>query len=175
MRRDSTSKAEVSIDTNHEKVHAGMFFQFEIAKTGLANAGVYKAYFTTPVTGYIHWKRPDGWMSLAQLNVDLYEGMTATTTGGKSVSVYNCNRSSSRTAGITVKESATVTAGGSVRIDRTILGGGGATPASRAGGQTNLDEEITLKQNTKYSVWCTNLSGASATFQVKQKFYIGGL
>jgi hypothetical protein len=147
---DRITRALNVIDYAHHEIHAGSHFLYTDAIT-LGAAATQDYLITVPDT--TKWPHIifilDG---SAITQFDLYEdtdknGTTLQTVG-------NSNRNSANVAGVTVHKG---TEGGST--DGTLIHtykGGSATNQARGNAGTRNDEELILKQNTKYILRATS-------------------
>ena len=155
------------IDSDHAYVHLGIAYK-AIINTGSISAA-YDIGFTTPKVAdgkFIHW-RPIGITSSADyVDVKLTEGETFT--GGTTVIPVNMNRMA--VANATTMQSfakgVTCTPSGTI-IDATGIGESG-NRSTRGGGGIGANEELVLKQNTKYVI---TLDPDGATICTLQLFW----
>lgn len=147
---DRITRALNVIDYAHHEIHAGSHFLYTDA-ISLNAAGSQDYLITVPDTA----KWPHMIFILegsAITQFDLYEGTDKN--GTTLQTVGNSNRNSDNVAGVTVHKGVS---GGS--IDGTLIHtykGGAATNQARASGSTRNDEEIILRQNTKYILRVTS-------------------
>ena len=171
LQKDGIGKSIVFIDYDHAQVHEGETYKFFTYKTALGAGASYSIYFTTNTLKNMHLKNLELWSSGAEAWADIYEALTATTTGGKSIVAYNCNRKGTSTSGITIKGSATVmTLGGAKQLDRIIVGGS-STNQSKLGGNFQPFNEWILAKNTKYGVKITNKGAGTNNVYFSARFY----
>jgi hypothetical protein len=164
---DSITGSVVTIGYTHHEIHDGNTYAFRAKVTNLADNGEYKTRIVIPAGMTFHLKEIDPWIDNAHGEIELIEGPTAS--GGAAVTVYNRNRVSTATSGITVAQSATSTGG--IIPDVITFGGGGANVASKAGGYNTLGMEWILNSSTVYVMNMKNLSGASATISLRATGY----
>ena len=153
------------IDYSHHEIHAGSHFMYTDHQV-IANGASGDAYLIT-VPNSTKW--PHMWFDLdgsAITDFLLYEG--ADRVGTTPQTVGNSNRNSDTAATMLVHKG---TSGGTT--DGTLLHrhkGGSATNQSRAGMNTGNNEEIILKQNTKYLLRA--ISGTDANLvNIKLEWY----
>lgn len=157
-RMDSTTHTIQIIDYAHHEIHAGSHFLYTDAVT-LGNGGVQNYLITTPdTTRWAHMIFILDGSAITQF--ELYEG--ADRVGSVLQTVGNSNRNSTTAATVVIHKGY---AGGTTDGSRIhIYKGGSATGASRqAGSGTRNDEEIILKQNTKYILRVTSSTAANLT------------
>ena len=153
------------IDSDHAYVHLGIAYKAIIA-TGSISA-TYDIGFTTPTVAsgkYIHW-RPLGLTSSADyVDIQLTEGETYT--GGSTVTPVNMNRlvAAHATNMQTFAQGVTCTPAGTV-IDHIGIGSDG-NARSRSGGGSGANEELVLKQNTKYVITVTPAGATECLMQL---------
>ena len=171
LQSDGISKSIVTIGHDHAQVHAGEVYKFFTYKTALGAGASYSIYFTTQALKSMHLKNMELWSSGAEAWADLYEKLTATTTGGKVLVAYNCNRNGTSTSGITIKGSATVmTLGTAKQLDRIIVGGS-STNQSKLGGNMQPSNEWILLKNTKHGIKITNKGAGTNNIFFSARFY----
>jgi len=145
---DSATGAVEVIDYAHHEVHSGSHFSFSAYNDNLDTAGEWDFIVTTPDT--TKWAHMIGSITGAlQTLFEIYEDTTHTTDAAQSV--FNNNRNSATSAGVTIHTSNDDASDGT-RIFVTSFGvdtGGGANKVT-GGGSTRGDSEFILKQNTKY-------------------------
>src|SRR6056297_774374 len=104
------------IDSDHAYIHDGIGFSV-VGTTAISGSGTYKLQFTTPDVEdidvynsgqrYIHWRPANIISTDGAFQWELFEGST-TISGGTSATVLNRNRTSDRTANMSVKVGVTV-------------------------------------------------------------------
>ena len=155
-----------TIDSDHAYIHKGIAYK-AIINTGSISAA-YDIGFTTPTVAsgkYIHW-RPIGITSSADY-VDIQLTEDETISGGTTVTPVNMNRLTTHTSDMQAfAKGVTCTPAGTL-IDSTGIGSSG-NPTAKAGGGAGAEQEIVLKQNTKY---CITLTPDSATTCILQLFW----
>ena len=161
---DRTTRALNIIDYAHHEIHAGSHFLYTDA-ISLNAAGSQDYLITVPdTTKWPHMIFILGGSAITQF--DLYEGTDKNGTTPQIVG--NSNRNSANLAGVTIHKG---TSGGST--DGTLIHtykGGSATNQSRGGTGTRNDEELILKQNTKYILRITS-GTASNLINVNLSWY----
>ena len=150
IRADSSTDSIQSIDYAHHEVHSGSHFMYSDS-VELDSAGVQDYLITTPnTTKWVHVIVHVDGSAITQFQV--YE---ATDKSGTTLqTVYNNNRNSATLPTVTVHKA---TSGGTT--DGVLLSqykGGSATNQSKAGTSTGNNEEMILKQNTKYIIRITS-------------------
>lgn len=162
------------IQSDHAYIHHGLAFTY-IGTTGNLSASASTSIeFTTPTVAsgkYVHFRPTFLSSSANYLTMSLQEA--STTTGGSDVlsSIKNRNRISSNTSSMqTLKTGVTVSVAGT-EIDLIATGvSGGET--NKSGGQGGgADQELVLKQNTKYTITFTNAGTVTATIGLYKIFW----
>lgn len=138
----------VGIDTEHDKVHLGLLFNF--SHTVNLNNGVSRRISFTTGTQTEHTV----FYLLAdyQMQFTVYEG--STTTDGTTITELNHSRSSANTSLCTVAQVTTFTTAGTTMFGPLIFGSTGGSAASLIIPRTN---EWILKASTKYVFELTSL------------------
>ncbi|RKY06848.1 MAG: hypothetical protein DRP56_06705 [Planctomycetota bacterium] len=151
---DDITGAVKMIDIVHSEIHEGEYFTVAFADESVADDGFIRLRFTTGATKYPHFS------FVATMGGDarakLIENVTISA-GGTTVTAINNKRTSSETAEVVVRHTATYT-GGTI-IDDFIIPGG--TNNRAAGGKTREVEEWLLKQSTEYILEIRNISGVT--------------
>ena len=147
---DQITRALNVIDYAHHEIHAGSHYLYADAIT-LGAAGTQDYLITIPnTTKWPHMLFILDGSAITQF--DLYEG--ADRNGTTLQTIGNSNRNSANIAGVTLHKG---TSGGSTDgIKIHTYKGGSATNQSRSGAGTRNDEELILKQNTKYLLRVTS-------------------
>jgi hypothetical protein len=164
VRVDQATRSLQMIDYAHHEIHAGSHYMYTDA-VELGSGGVQDYLLTTPnTTKWIHMLFDLDGSAITQF--DLYEGSDKTGTTAQTPG--NSNRNSANTAGLTIHKG---TSGGTT--DGTLLNrykGGALSAQSRAGAGSRNDQEIVLKQNTKYILRVTSGTAANLT-NVRLEWY----
>ncbi len=161
---DTPTHTLQTIDYAHHEIHVGRHFMYTDAIT-LADTATQVYLITTPDT--TRWAHI--WFDLqgsAITQFELYEG--ADRTGTAAQTIGNNNRNSDIESGLAIHKG--VSAGSTDGTLLFIHKGGSANNQSRAGSTTGNDEEIILKQNTKYILKVTS-STASNLINIKLEWY----
>jgi len=163
VKTDKMTAAVMMIDYAHHEIHAGSHFIYtDSVELGEASQDY---LITTPDTAkWAHMLFVLDASAIGQFR--LYEG--ADRDGTTLQTVGNSNRNSSVTAGVTIHKG---TSGGTT--DGTLINqykGGSATNQSKGESGSRNDEEIILKQNTKYILRVTAFA-ASTLCNVKLEWY----
>ena len=157
IRVDAQTNSIQTIDYEHHEVHAGSHF-FYADSVALGDGASQDYLITTPdTTKWAHLTFSATGSVITQ--VQLYEGSNKTGVSGQTL--YNSDRNSSTVATLTVHKGTT---GGST--DGTLIWqmkSGLATGQSRAGMIVNRNDEIILKQNTKYILRITSGTAGNLT------------
>jgi hypothetical protein len=158
------------IQSDHAYIHQGIGFMYNGTTSSLSASSSTSIEFTTPTNKYIHYRPTMMTSSANYLTASLKEA--STTTGGSSVlsSILNRNRISTTASTMqTLKTGVTVSvAGTEIDFMATGVNGGGS---SEFGGSTGSEQEIILKQNTKYTITFTNSGTVTATIGTYQLFW----
>lgn len=165
---EHVSDAFTTITVDHHSIHHGRFFEASIQKSALSAGGTYDVSFTTPATGYVHYRQANVSCSADSLTIDLYEGNTIT--AGASLTAYNRNRNSTATATLILVVTATITALGT-SIQKTFVGGGTGISSTRSGGSLSQDNEWVLDQSQNYNLRFTNGSTGANTINANLVWY----
>ncbi len=141
----------VIIDIAHHKVHEGKHY-FVDSYVELDSTGVLDIVFTTPVSPAIgHWKYDIA--VTADTLIQIYEGTTHSDDGA-GVTVFNSDRNSANTTGITVQTDPTVTVVGTLLEGMLI--GSTLTPSRSLGGGSGRETELNLKYAEDYLIRITS-------------------
>lgn len=143
--KDSVSDAIMIVDYAHHEIHSGSHYMYTDCLT-MGNAATQDYLFTTPNT--TKWSHLSfSFSGSAITGLDVYEG--ADRTGTTLQTIFNNNRNSANTSGNTIYKD---TSGGTTNGTKIwCFKSGAATGASvNAGASSSQDNEIILKQNTKY-------------------------
>jgi hypothetical protein len=156
-RIDASTHSLQIVDYSHHERHGGSaFFYMDSVELGLG--GVQTYLITTPnTTKWSHFTFQGSGSAITQ--VDLYEG--ADRTGTTLQTVWNANRNSATAADTTIHKGHS---GGST--DGTLIWtrkSGSATAQARTGNEGKHEQEIILKQNTKYIIRLTSSTAANLT------------
>ena len=157
VRLDRSTDVFPNLDYEHHEIHEGDHF-FYTDSVALASAATQVYLLTTPNTAkWIHLT----FMATGSLitQVDLYEGADRTGTTGQTL--LNSNRNSSTATGLTVHKG--ISAGSTDGTLIWTMKSGNATGQSRTGMTANRNNEIILKQNTKYLLRITSGTDANLT------------
>ena len=145
---DSSTSAVEIIDYAHHEVHSGSHYTYCANSSDLDTSAVLDRIITVPDTA--KWPH----MVIAVFGAlhtrfELYEGTTHTT--NVSQNIYNNNRNSSNTAGLTIHTSNDDGAVVTLIMDMEWgVDTGTGTNLIAGGGGARGDSEWILKQNTKY-------------------------
>jgi hypothetical protein len=164
VRLDAATEVMMIIDYSHHEVHAGSHFLYTDAVL-LASEAAQDYLITTPnTTKWAHMTFVLEGSAITQF--ELYEG--ADRDGTTPQTVGNSNRNSAVAATTTVHKG---TSGGTTDGTRLHLyKSGSATQQSRSGGGTRNDDELILKQNTKYILRVTSGTNGNLT-NVRMSWY----
>lgn len=156
-RLDKVTNSLMIVDYEHHEIHSGdHYFYSDSVELGSAATQVYM--FTTPnTTKWCHFIFSATGSAITQ--IQLYEG--ADRTGTTLQTVFNNNRNSLNTAGMTVHKG---TSGGTT--DGTLIfqmKSGSSAGASRSPSVSERGNEVILKQNTKYILIITSGTASNLT------------
>ncbi len=159
---DEISRAIVSIDFEHHKIHEGNHFTI-LDIDDLGNAEVHDMLVVTPDTtewAHMVWEIEHELETLIQF----YMGTTYSDIGIIESS-FNRNGNSINTATTLVYHDATITGVG------TLVGAIQQGAGKKAGGSDRQSNEFILKQNTVYLIRITNLSANNNLVFIKLNWY----
>jgi hypothetical protein len=149
---DSATHTMQSIDYAHHEIHAGSHFMYSDSVE--LDTGILQDYLivTPDTTAWAHMLLDLDASATAKF--DLYEDSTHTSTDAQTV--FNNNRNSTDTAGVTIyKATTTDAADGSLLM---TFKGGSATNQSKSPTSARNDTEIILKQDSTYMVRLTSFA-----------------
>jgi hypothetical protein len=150
MQADSVTHAIEVVDYPHHEIHSGSHFTYTDF-VELASAATQDYLLTTPnTTKWAHIMFDLSGSAITQFQ--LYEASDKT--GTTPQTIYNDNRNSATSATITIHKgtSGGTTDGTQIRIYKS----GASSAQSKSGSGIRSDEEIILKQNTKYILRVTS-------------------
>lgn len=158
---DNSTLSIQTIDYPHHEIHEGdSFFVAEV--TDLGNGASRTLVIITPnTTKWSHFEL--GVNSEAEVSVTLTESVTVS--GGTAITPVNRNRNSANTAGMIVKHTPDSASGGTDLITQQFGSGRGI------GGESRDIAEIILKQNTTYTVVCTNKTTGNNLVNITLNWY----
>jgi hypothetical protein len=165
---EHATNAFPSISIDHSRIHQGKFFEASIQKASLSAGGTYNISFTTPVSGYMHYRQAQITCSADNLTADFYEGNTIS--GGATATAFNRNRNNTAAATLSIVTSANITADGTL-IQKTFIGGGSGISSTRSGGSLSQENEWVLDQNKNYNLRLTNGGTGANTVNVNLVWY----
>lgn len=153
--RDQSTGALVQVDYPHSELHGGDHFYISGYSGTLNNGDKYELVITTPnTTKWAHVIYE--FQSILGMTYELYEGAVASSSATHTI--FNNNRNSSVTSGLTAGFNSTVTSDGTMIRQRKF---GSSSASARVGGEVRGDSEIILKQNTTYLLRCTSNANAN--------------
>ena len=165
--KDFITQALRTIEVEHNSIHEGAFFEApNLVTVGTGSTVVIS--FETPSNKYVHYRNEKVESSGEKVIIGLQEG--ATITGGTTVSSYNHNRVSSKTASSIIKTGVTLSTAGTT-ISIGYIGGGTGVGGSRQGGDTTNNNEIVLKTGTTYAITIVNGGAGQASVLCSPIFY----
>lgn len=156
-RIDASTHSLQVVDYSHHERHGGSAF-FYMDSVELGSGGVQDYLITTPnTTKWGHLTFQGSGSAITQ--IDLYEG--ADRTGTTPQTVFNANRNSATAADLTVHKGQS---GGSTDGTRIwTRKSGSSSSQSRTGNEAKHEQEIILKQNTKYLLRITSSTASNLT------------
>lgn len=161
VRIDASTNSLQVVDYAHHEVHGGNHYYIEGYTTLGVSGTLYVKLVTPDTTKWPHFQWEIG--SSGILTTTLVEDPTGGMTGGSGVTIFNNNRNSDNTSGLTITSGVTAPTGGTI-ISQSYFG------SKAAGGTHDRDDEIILKQNATYCR--TFLSGtASNIINFKASWY----
>jgi hypothetical protein len=163
--KDPVVGAMVQIDTAHEAIHLGKYFNHG-GTYSVANGATYDHLLRTPAVGgkFIHLRLFTFSSTSAPLFVDFREAPTNTALGSLQT-CYNFNRNFSN-ATLLVYHQPTITALGT-KLNGDIVAG----TKQSGGNDASSGTEWVLLQGTDYLLRVTNSSGGSADIGFSMEWY----
>ncbi len=164
---DYVSDSLLVADHKGHALHKGQKFAAWGYFPSLTVDGIYDIVFRTPpsATAYVHLLQFDGWVDGGQCRLQIYETPTTATSDTAFIPI-NRNRLSSRTSGVEIETSGTVTIGGAVQIGQNIFGGGTTKHDDSGAGDRESRSELVLNTSTTYVMRAINKSEDSSTVSV---------
>jgi len=148
------------ITSDHANIHNQEGYGISVINESLANNGTILVEFTTPDERYVHLKQYIPYTNQSSGKFEIIEAPTLTT-GSTALTAYNRSRvGTPPTCGCVLKSDPTGISGGTL-LETILIGQGGVGSGAR-GGQTTIDIEYVLKQETTYLFRLTNDSGSTA-------------
>lgn len=150
LRLDSSTHAINTTENAHHEIHEGRHFKADRQDTSLATDETIELLLTTPdTTRWAHFLLT--MQSTGEVVVELYEGTTVSAEG-TAITPINRNRNSDTASVVVVTHTPTITSDGTKLTENWI----GTTGFKEdIGDRTRGDNEIILKQNTKYLIRLT--------------------
>ncbi len=161
--------APVLIDVDHHEIHCGDSFM-ATRTVDLGNGAIDTTIITVPNepgTGQTQ-KKYHMVMNISvevEASIELYEGAT-TDADGTTIPQYNRDRNSAFVTGLVITHTPTTPAGGTL-IQAKQLGSG-----KSSGGESRGQNEIILKNNTKYRLVVTNATTKNNYVSYELNHYI---
>ena len=149
LNQDKPTGVLSTIEYEHHEIHAGSSFMVTYFDADVDATETADLLLVTPNTtkwGHLIWSIEGTLIT----TVYIYEGAT-TSADGTALSEINQDRNSLTTATIVATHTPSVTGTGTeiyVKSFGTASGG----PSTRSGGLSHADQEVILKQNTKYLI-----------------------
>lgn len=154
-----------TIDTAHQQVHLGNMYTIGYRWENQADNAILYLSFEVPSGYAAHMIY--GASSTGKAYISFYEN--ASISGGTEIITANKNRFSSNAANVTIRRDVSISTTGSAFPVAGLMGSGGKH--SPIGGETGLDVEWILNQNTKYLLSIQNKGGASQDVALMFLFY----
>lgn len=145
--------AALVIDVDHHEIHCGDSYM-ATRSVDLGNGAADTIILNVPNESIRRYHMVLAVTSELECNLDIYEGAT-TVADGTALTQYNRDRNSANTTGITTFHTPNTPAGGTL-IETRHWGSG-----KSSGGETRGQQEIILKNNTKYRLVATNSTTSS--------------
>jgi len=158
---DTTTNSAKTVDYAHNEIHSGSHFYYQ-GYRDVASGDSLQFLITTPNTTEWGHLLMDGSCE-GECEIVLYEAATAS--GGTAITIYNNNRNSAHSATITWAVDPTVASLG------TSIGSNRIGSGRFEGGVARNDNEIVLKQDTKYILKVNNEAGAANLVNLNAGWY----
>lgn len=159
---DPSTEAMPTVEYAHHEIHEGDHY-FVKGWMDLTNAQVFDFLATTPDT--LKWAHMlVAFSSESEAHVTIYEG-TTTSADGTAVTAVNRNRNSTNTAGLVVTHTPTITDVGTQIVSYKM------GSMQKSGGEARGNNELILKQNTKYLIRITNDTALNNWFDYLADWY----
>lgn len=149
LNQDKYTGIQSMMDYEHHEIHAGSSFVVTYFDADVDATETADLLLVTPNTtkwGHLIWDIEGTLVT----TVYIYEG-TTTSADGTALTEVNMDRNSATTATIVATHTPSVTVPGT-EIYVKSFGAATAGPQARSGGLSHSDQEIILKQNTKYLI-----------------------
>jgi len=153
---DRATLALNTIDYEHHEIHSGSHY-FVSSFSSLAASGTINFCYLTPNTTSWHHMLWDI-ESTSEAQFKVFEGADFDT-GGTLVTPYNSDRNSTKTSAAVIRLNASVTTAGTILKQKSW--GVSGIPSKVLGGGSRSNNELILKQNTKYVFQIINITGAN--------------
>lgn len=157
------SRALVTMDTRHNRIHRGQMYEYTEVDAALANAGTIELLLVLTAGAHMRFASVAG----GDARVQLYEGTTVSANGTQRTA-QNRNRFSSNTPDMAIYFSPTITGDGTLISDGILPGGIGGLFSG--GGSSDIFEEWILGPGN-YLLRLTNISGGAQPCSVQVDFY----
>ena len=141
---DAATETQQTIDYSHHEIHGGShYFLSNYTTLDLASSVVF-GVIVPDVTKWPHMLFD--FQCTGETEFEIYE--TASFTSGTTVTAINNDRNSANTSNLDIRQDPTVVSMGSLIAAQLV--GVAQNPTRGVGGIARRDDEIILKQNTKY-------------------------
>ncbi|HQB84996.1 MAG TPA: hypothetical protein PLZ69_00980 [Candidatus Pacearchaeota archaeon] len=159
MSNDLLSGCLGTIDITHKKIHDSNMYICSMTGTNASNFQI-----TTPAGFYANFEAELA--TSAASSGTFQEG--AKVTGGSDATIYNLDRGSANTSGVTIKYGVTISVAGTTI--QNFITGAGSKPSNITGGSSSSRHEWILKPSTTYAIALT----ITGTWVLNIYFYKGG-
>lgn len=155
----------VTIDQEHNKIHAGLGFKISNKISALTTGQSYVFLFKNAAATFAHLRKYRITATGLPVDIFIYEG-PATTANGTELTIFNCNRYVATASNLKLYHTPTVTANGT-QIDYELL-----TGQKQSGGTgDDVAEEWVLNKSTNYLLVITNNNNGSIDIGYEFFFY----
>lgn len=169
---NTLNKAQTVIDAVHQMGHSGFTHHASGKVTGMVDTGTHEYLIVVPADIYPHLNRVNFSVGAGDIDIESYEGATASD-NGVALTSFNTNRNSGNTPGMVVYTGPTLTDDGTnihvAWVPPTVSGVGQSNPDGVA--DVDAGEEWILKPSTNYMIRLTNNSGETIAFRYEYHWY----
>lgn len=184
LRLDRATNTIQTIDYAHHEIHAGSAFSCHYAQTAPTGVGerTMIAFKTPDTTSWIHMF--PFFSSTAASKATVYETANLALDQGTDLAIYNRDRNSSSTSGVTTIETAAETGEAtSYTVAQEATASlstitpvyekylGAAAAGADTGGEVRSESELILKQNTQYAFVVENTTADDNTHNILLSWY----
>lgn len=169
--RESITKAWKSIDTDHAYIHEGKKF-VAYHKATINAAATLEFSFTTPETGYVHYRPAKITPSGDKVDTAIYKDAAVTAETGTALIINNQNLNSDNISGVELLVAPTFTDEGDLLPGfSSWLPGSEGIGQTRNGNAENANDEIVFEPSTTYRFLLTNGSSAANIIGFNFRWY----